>query len=275
MFAGWPTAKIVVFLVPFGLIVVAAVAWLLLRNTIMTRLTMVKQLRNDPDIEDWLVVFNWTRKVLYLPTVVASLVAFVLMNLHEHQYLTSLDPYVLGGIWLAVFFVNFLIDEYEIGVMVLLITALGLLAGGLWLQYMDWLKPFLAAFARLRFSINSIGYLVIALIFLLAIVISWLKGLFYYVAITPNYLNIKSGPTESAEQVSREEFGTRIDTGDFLERCLGFGRIVITFSSPHRPPLLLLVGRIGRKAVQLETVRSKLAIEHGQTNHERKEGSQA
>jgi len=90
------------------------------------------------------------------------------------------------------------------------------------------------------------------------------RGLFYYVAITPNYLNIQSGPTETGEQVSREEYSTRIDTGDFLERLFGFGRIIITFSDTRRQPLFLLVGRIGKKASTLESIRGKLAVDRYQ-----------
>ena len=101
-------------------------------------------------------------------------------------------------------------------------------------------------------------------IFLLAVVVSWIRGLFYYVAITPNYLNIQAGPTETGEQVSREEYGTRIDTGDFLERLLGFGRLIVTFSDPHRQPTVLLISRIGRRARTLESIRGKLAIERHQ-----------
>jgi hypothetical protein len=109
---------------------------------------------------------------------------------------------------------------------------------------------------------------VIAAILLVAVAISWIRGLFYYVALTPNYMNVQTGPTESGEQVSREGYGTRIDTGDFLERLLGFGRIMITFNDRRRPPIICLVARIGKKANKLEALRGKLAVDRYQPGYD-------
>jgi len=264
----WDWKKITVFAIPFALILVGAIAWLFLRKTIRTRQRMAKQLREDPDINEWLVVFGWSRKVLYLPTVVASLIACILMYFKQGGILPSLNAEIIGGVWLAVFILNFLVDEYEVSIKVLLIVVLCVVVMGLWLSFLGWLVPVLRFLARLRISVSATGYLILAILFLLAIGLSWLKGLFYYVAITPNYLNIQVGPTETGEQVSREEYSTRIDTGDFLERLLGFGRIVITFAEQRRQPMLLLVGRIGRKASRLESIRGKLAVDYRQLKRE-------
>jgi len=210
------------------------------------------------------VVFGWSRKVLYAPTILAAVVAALLMVLKETGIWASLNADAVGGVWLAVFFLNFLVDEYEISVKVLLIVILCVLLLGLWLVFLDWLLPFLRLFRHLRVSISATGYALVAAIFLLAILISYLRGLFYYVAITPNFLNIQVGPTESGEQIAREEFSTRVDTGDFLERVFGFGRIVVTCSDQRRQPMMLLIGRIGRKAARLESLRAKLAIDYRQ-----------
>lgn len=248
---------------PALILVAGGVVWLFLRRTIRTRLRMTRQLHDDPEINDYLVVFNWSRKVLYVPTVLASLVAAGLMLWFELKP-ALFDPAfanMLGGIWLGIFFVNFLIDEYEVDLKVLLLLSLAGALLALWLTMMDWLVPFLNFFRHLGVSVSAAGYLLISLIFLMAIVISWAKGLFYYVALTPNYLNIQNGPNETSEQVSREAFSTRIDTGDFLERVLGFGQIIITFSDTRRQPLVLLVGRIGQRALRLESIRGHLAVE--------------
>jgi hypothetical protein len=253
----WDTKKTVIFLVPFILLALGIAAWLLFRKTVRTRYRMARQLRDDPDINDWLVVFNWSRKVLYFPTVVASLAAFFVMLFRHGEGAAE----VVGGCWLAVFFLNFLVDEYEMSVKVLLIFVLCLTLLFLWLLFMDWLAPFLRFFRRLNVSISANGYLMITAMFVLAVAISWLRGLFYYVAITPNYLNIQVGPTETGEQVSREEYSTRIDTGDFLERLLGFGRLIVTFSDQRRQPMVLLISDVGRGAKRLESIRGKLAFD--------------
>ncbi len=257
----WSWQKWAIFAVPFALLALGGLAWLLLRKTLRTRNRMERQLRDDPDINEWLVVFNWSRKVLYVPTILASLLAAALMYLKQWGVLPTLNGELVGGVWLAVFFLNFLVDEYELSIKVLLIIILCAIVLGLWLTLLDWLQPFLRVFTRLDIAISGTGYVVISAIFLLAIAISWLKGLFYYVAITPNYMNIQVGPTETGEQVSREEFSTRVDTGDFLERLLGFGRIMVTFADQRRQPMMLLVGKIGKRAARLESIRGKLAVD--------------
>ena len=263
----WDWKKIAIFSVPFVLLLCGAVAWLFLRKTIRTRARVARQLRDDPDINEWLVVFGWSRKVLYVPVVLASLAAFILMLL-KGSLIPGINAGIVGGVWLGIFILNFLVDEYEINIKVLLIGLLCLIVLLLWLMFMDWLTPFLKFFRHFGIEISAMGYLLLAIIFTLAILISWVKGLFYYVAITPNYMNIQAGPTETGEQVAREEYSTRIDTGDFLERLLGFGRIIITFSDQRRQPLMLLVGRIGKKAALLESIRGKIALDRNQPARE-------
>jgi len=265
---SWDWKKTVILLIPAVLLVAGVLVAVLLRRTLRTRVRMEKQLRADPDINEWLVVFGWSRKILYVPTILYSLVACGLMLLRQHGVLPNLNEAAVGGIWIALFILNFLVDEYEISIKVLLIFVLSALALFLWLHFLGWVESFLSFFGNFGTTIGWQGYLVIALLFATAAAISWIKGLFYYVAITPNYLNIQTGPTETGEQVSREEYSTRIDTGDFLERLLGFGRIIITFADQRRQPILLLVGRIGKRAARLESIRGKLAVDRHQAARE-------
>jgi hypothetical protein len=48
---------------------------------------------------------------------------------------------------------------------------------------------------------------------------------------------------------------------------LGFGRIIITFADQHRPPLVLLVSRIGKKAAMLESLRGVTAVDLSPGKH--------
>ncbi len=263
----WGWKKFIIFSVPFVLLLFGAVAWFFMRKTIRSRLRVAKQLKADPDINDWLVVFGWSRKVLYVPMILTSLVACGLMAMKQAGWI-GLNAEILGGVWLGMFILNFLVDEYEMSIKVLLIVLLCMIVLTLWLLFLDWLAPFLRFFRHLGIHISAMGYLLLAALFTLAILISWLRGLFYYVAITPNYMNIQIGPTETGEQIAREEYSTRIDTGDFLERLLGFGRIVITFSDQRRQPIMLLVCRIGKKAARLESIRGKIALDRHQPARE-------
>ncbi len=269
MLAEWDARRWAIFLAPFIVLLLIGVAWMFMRQTIRTRMRMGKQLRDDPDINEWIVAFNWSRKVLYVPTIIASLVACVIV---------AFDPptpggQVVGGVWLGIFFINFLVDEYEMSVKILLLTVLVLGVSYLWLMLLDWDRQVWRFFAQLGIQIDWKGYLLIAIIFASAVVISWIRGLFYYVAVTPNYLNLQVGPTESGNQVDREDYSTRIDTGDFLERMLGFGRVIITFRDNSKPPMILLVRNIGKVAKRLESIRGKLSLDRYQPSREGSEGA--
>ncbi|MGB2820718.1 MAG: hypothetical protein WBF17_07025, partial [Phycisphaerae bacterium] len=175
---------------------------------------------------------------------------------------------IVGGVWLGLFILCFLIEEYEMSVKVLAIVVLFLLLMGLWLFVLERLGRFFEVLGKISVSMSWMGFVFIAVVFSLGVAVSWLKGLFNYVAITPNYMNIQVGLTETGEQISREDYNTRVDTSDLLERILGFGRIIVTFRDSRRLPLMLLVGRIGRKAQTLESIRGKLAVDRHQPARE-------
>ncbi|HIJ71739.1 MAG TPA: hypothetical protein HPP87_10310 [Planctomycetes bacterium] len=262
----WTSNEMIALYIAVGFCVVTVVAWLVLGRTIRTRLKMEKTVRDDPDINDWLVVFDWTPKVLYIPTIVASVLASVLIFLKGTGWpvIGSINPEIIGGVWFAVFFVNFLVEEYNISIKILLIAIVSLGFFLLWLHLLGWVMDFLRLFKHLALSVSATGYLLVGIIGLMTILISWLKGLFFYVTITPNYMNLQEGPTETGEQIGREDYNSRVDTSDFLERLLGFGRIIITFRDRKREPISLLVWRIQQKAQLLERVRGKFAIDFQQ-----------
>jgi hypothetical protein len=260
----WMRGEMIAIYIAVGLAVATIVAWLLLRRTLRTRLRMKKIMTEDPDIDDYLIIFDWTSKILYFPTMIASIVAANLMFLQEADlwFFSSINPKIIGSAWFIIFFVNFIIEEYDITIMVLLTSLLGIAFLLLWLNLVGWVSGFLGLFKHFALSISATGYLLVSIIGLLTILISWLKGLFYYVTITPNYMNLQEGPTETGEQIGREDYNTRIDTSDFFGRLLGFGKIVVTFKDRKRQPICLQVSNIRSKAQLLERVRAKLVIDH-------------
>ena len=258
----WTSNQAIAVYIAAGLVVAGGVVWLVLRRTVRTRLRTEREVRQDPDIHDWLVVFNWSRKTLYVPTIAISLVAATVMFLKQMGcFFEAVTPEIIGGVWFAVFFLNFLVEEFEINVKVVLIGALCLLALLLWLHLLGWVRPFVRMFGHITIQMSWMGYLALALIGLLTVLISWIRGLFYYVVFTPNYMNIQWGLTEAGDHIGREDYNTHVDTTDLLERLMGFGKIVIVFKDQKRPPLTLLVWRIGRRAELLERVRGKFAID--------------
>lgn len=253
---GWFGNQMLAIYIAIGVVGGIVLASFLFRKPLRTRIRMEKAIRDDADINDWLVVFSWTPKILYAPTIIASFVAALACHFFG-------DHPAIGGIWAAIFILNFLVEEYNISIKILLIAVVGIGFFFLWLHLLGWVMPFLRLFKRIALSMNPAVYLLVGLVGILAIFISWLRGLFYYVSITPNYMNIQEGPTETGEQISREDYNSRIDTSDFLERLMGFGRIVITFREDRkRDPIVILVWKIQQKAQMLERVRAKFAIDH-------------
>jgi len=253
----WSSRKMVALYIAIGVIGGGVGTCLILRKTLRTRLRVQKAIRDDPDINDWLIIFDWTPKVLYVPTIVASFLAALISWIFS-----SASPTVIGGVWFGVFLLNFIVEEYNVSIKVLLIGLIGIGFFLLWLHLLDHVGNFLMLFKRIAVSVNPTVYLLAGIIGSVAIFVSWLKGLFYYLTITPNFMNVQEGPTESGEQIGREDYNSRIDTSDFLERLMGFGRIEITFKDRKRQPITVLVWRIQTKAQMLEKVRAKFAIDH-------------
>jgi len=81
----WTSGKMIALYILIGVGGASVAAGLLLRKTLRTRIRTERIIREDPDINDWLVAFGWTPKVLYVPTIAASLVASILMFLKETE----------------------------------------------------------------------------------------------------------------------------------------------------------------------------------------------
>ena len=258
----WGGNRMIAVYIAVGFAIAGPVAWLIMRKAVRTRIRTEREVRDDPDIHDWLVVFNWTRKILYLPAVMVSLLACIMMYLKQGDILgEAVSAKTIGGVWFAVFFINFLVEEFEINLKIVLIAGLCVLVLFFWLHLLGWVNPFLEMFGKLSINMSAEFYLLLVLIWCLTTGISWIRGLFYYVVFTPNYMNLQWGPSESGSHVGREDYNTHIDTEDILERLMGFGRIVVIFKDQKRQPMTFLVRRIARRAQLLERVRGKFAFD--------------
>jgi hypothetical protein len=174
----WTSNKVIALYILLAAAGVGVGAWLLLRKTLRTRLHMKRTLAADPDINDWLIVFGWTPKVLYVPTIAASLLASILMFLKETEWsvLASINPRVIGGIWFTIFLLNLIVEEYDVSIKLLIIGIVGIGFALLWLHLLGWAGAFLRIFRHLGFSISGTGYLLVAAIGLLTIAVSWVRA---------------------------------------------------------------------------------------------------
>ena len=71
----WTSNEMIAVYIAIGVVAAALIAWLVLKKTVRTRLRMEKTVRDDPDINDWLIIFNWTPKILYVPSIAAAVLA--------------------------------------------------------------------------------------------------------------------------------------------------------------------------------------------------------
>jgi len=251
----WKSNRAIAIYIAVGAFVAPLVLFFLGRKTLRTRRTKAKQLTADPDTHDWLAIFNWTPKILYIPTILAALAAGLI------SYTGWVNEEIIGGIFLAIFLLNLTVEEFVVSIKLLLIGILSVGLLFLWLHMGGWIGGFFRLFKRVNIWFSPQSYLLVGAVGVSVIFISWLRGLFNYLVITPNYLNIQIGPTEEGHHINREDFNSRVDTGDFVERLMGFGRIVITFKDPETPPLIILVWRIGKKTRWLEQIIRKLTID--------------
>ncbi|MBM4036270.1 MAG: hypothetical protein FJ291_31425 [Planctomycetes bacterium] len=112
----WGPVKTAIFTIPFLLaLVLVGLFYRALGTYERIRRHWVKNNPDDPACKNLLVVYELSRKALYIPTIVVSLAASALMVLKDRWgMLPGLDPKLLGGIWRGVFFLNFLVEEYDI-----------------------------------------------------------------------------------------------------------------------------------------------------------------
>lgn len=277
----WLSNKMIGFYVVIGIAVIATMGWFFLvkREVVRTRLKVKVTMQNDPEltrldngkkINEFLIVFNWTRKVLYLPTIIASLFAAVLICVVEPEAAGWFDSKmdsemvqmieVIGGIWFAIIFLNFLVEEYDIRLMVIIMSLVSVGFLLLWLYLFGWVNSFFRLFTHLDVFISWKGYLLVGLIGMLTLLVSWVRGLFYFVVITPNFINIQEGLTETGTQIAKKDYNSSVDTSGLVERLLGFGKIKITFKGSEREPITLYVWKIGAKAKKLEEISTKTIV---------------
>lgn len=277
----WLSNKMIGFYVVIGIAVIATMGWFFLvkREVVRTRLKVKVTMQNDPEltrldngkkINEFLIVFSWTRKVVYLPTIIASLFAAVLIFVVEPEAAGWFDSKmdsemvqmieVIGGIWFAIIFLNFLIEEYDIRLMVIIMSLVSVGFLLLWLYLFGWINSFFRFFTHLDVFISWKGYLLVGLIGMLTLLVSWVRGLFYFVVITPNFINIQEGLTETGTQIAKKDYNSSVDTSGLVERLLGFGKIKITFKGSEREPITLYVWKIGAKAKRLEEISTKTIV---------------
>jgi hypothetical protein len=122
----------------------------------------------------------------------------------------------------------------------------------------------IAALARLiSLTASPSLYIGFGLVYLISILISYIKGLFYYVAIEPNQMIVQFKIGEDGETFQRTQYDARVEaTADIFEWFFfDTATIKIQFRDGKRSPMEYYVGRIRRKARYLSAVLGVTAID--------------
>lgn len=248
-----------------GIVSFVIVVFVVLLNRAKTRWEMEERLYNEKK-EDQLVIFNWTKKILHIPTIIASFLAalIVWVSVGEGENPSELMvPKIVGATWFCVWFVCHTIEDYDFN----LTTVIALLSGILLIIV---LVHFGSAWDEIGNILRKISiyaspalYIGFGVAYLASIALSYVKGVFYYVAIEPNQITVQHRIGEDAETFQKMHYDVRVETAvDVFEWFFyDTGTIVITFHGGKRPPIECYVGRIRKKAPRLGNILGVTAVE--------------
>jgi len=239
-----------------GITVVAIFVGFILKRTksVRTRIERDNELRQDPNMNVWLTAFDWTWLILFVPTIVLAILCGIvgyIINWTIPESPTNLAIHrTLGGVAFGFLCLNaavviFKLTPTRVLLFVLAIAALCLL---LLLMGVDIFLSFFEKFKHLGVKVDPLGYLLMAYVGFFFLRLIWIAGLFEYIVMAPNRLDIQRGLSESERGIQRKDFRVSIDTEDVILRLFKVGRIIISFPQSDRLPMSYLVTKIDKKS---------------------------
>jgi len=254
---SWTIPKAIALYFASGILSFGILAFVILMRRATTRWEMEERLRLDGDINDWLVIFNWTKKILHVPTICCAFVAAFVVWLFPEA------GKVVGAVWFCVWLFCHTIEDNDIGLAVAIAMFVGVLLFVV-LAIFGGVLDDIADLARLiSLTASPSLYIGFGLVYLISIIISYIKGLFYYVAIEPNQMIVQFKIGEDGETFQRTQYDARVEaTADIFEWFFfDTATIKIQFRDGKRSPLEYYVGGIRRKARYLSAVLGVTAID--------------
>ena len=260
---AWGSDPMIATFILSGSLLVGELAVLILLKTARTRYTVERMIRDHREVNEYVILWNRPRWILYTPSMVSAIVFGLCVYLSRWGLLpAAVTPRLLGGIWVVLCILNVLVEQFHMSIKVVFIVvpSLGVLLLVLHLVgYADEAIRLLRYFAV---EVPPKLYFIAAGVTALVIFIGWLHGLFHYMAITPNVADLQRGLTETGRQIKNADYDVDFDATDVVERWLfGFGRIIISFRDPSRPPMVFFVPRASVVDDRIRRVRSVTAID--------------
>jgi uncharacterized membrane protein YciS (DUF1049 family) len=259
----WGSNTMVAVYILSGCIIAAELAAIVVLRTARTRYTVERKILAHREVNEYVILWNRPRWILYMPTMAVSLVFGVLLVLRHHGLAPqALSPGMLGGVWVVVAILNVLVEQLHMTIRTVLILVPTLAAVLLALHLVGRADE---AVRLLRYSAVNVPpklYFLTALTIALVNFIGWVHGLFHYMAVTPNMADLQRGLTETGKQIKNSDYDVDFDATDVVERWLfGFGRIIVTLDDPNRPAMVFFVPHAAKVDERLRRVRSVTAID--------------
>ncbi len=260
---GWVSDPMIAAYILSGTILAAELGVLILLKTARTRYSVERQIVHHREVNEYVILWNRPRWILYAPTMAVSLLFGFLLLLRGWGALPqAVTPRMLGGIWVVLVFINVLVEQFHMSIKVVLIVVPTLGAALLVLHLVGYADDAVRLLRHTAVEVPAKLYFIAAFLIAVIIAIGWVHGLFNYMAITPNVADLQRGLTETGRQIKNADYDVDFDATDVVERWLfGFGRIIISFRDPNRPPMVFFVPRASVVDERIRRVRSVTAID--------------
>jgi hypothetical protein len=254
---SWVSLRMIANYIVLGITLAAFIAGFILFKTksVRTRIERDNELRQDQNIGVWLTTFDWTWLVLFVPSMVILIICgiagyIINWSIPEANAANLIVHRALGGFAFGFLCLNAAVVIFKLTptrVLVLLLTIGGFCLILLLMGPRIFLN-FFERFKHLGVKVDPLGYLLMAYVGFFFLRLIWIAGLFEYMAMSPNRLDLQMGLSESERGIQRKDFRVSIDTEDVILRLFKVGRIIISFPQSDRLPMSYLVTRIDKKA---------------------------
>ena len=259
----WESNPMIATYILSGLILATVAAIAILVKTARTRYSVEQRIQRHREVHEYVILWNRPRWILYTPVMVISLVFGLFLVVQQSGLFSeAVSPRTLGGLWMMACILVALVEQFHMSIKVVFIVVPTLGALLLVLHLVGYAGQAIKLLRHTAVDVHPKLYFMTAFLIGLIILIGWIHGLFHYLAVTPNVADLQRGLTETGRQIKNEDYDVDFDATDVVERWLfGFGRIIISFREPNRPPMVFFVPHASVVDEQIRRVRSVTAID--------------
>lgn len=260
---AWNSNQMLATYIVSGIVIATVLGMAITLKVTRTRYSVERDILEFREVTEYIIIWNRPRWVLYFPTAGLAVLFGVFMLLRGTGiWPEALEPHTLGGIWVGLAFLNIMVEQFHMSIktVFIIIPTVGALL--LLLHLVGYADNALRLLRYLAMELPAKFYFMVAFAIGLVAFMGWVHGLFHYMAITPNVADMQRGLTETGRQIKNADYEVDFDATDVVERWLfGFGRIVISFKDPNRPPMTFFVPHASDVDDRIRRVRSVTAID--------------